>query len=79
MHKEETTYFPFLIGTILVMAVVIFLSMFNHEAVASGIYPANSAIALLNYFLKDHVNFCSAGWGGSGQLPQFGIGGQNPL
>jgi hypothetical protein len=51
MHKEETTSFPFLLGTILVMAVVIFLSMFDHEAVASGIYPANSAIALLNYFV----------------------------
>jgi len=51
MHKEEKTNFPFLLGTILIMALVIFLSMFNHEAVASGIYPANSAIALLNYFM----------------------------
>jgi hypothetical protein len=48
MMTKETTSFPFLLGTILIMALVIFLSMFNHDAAASGIYPGNSAIALLN-------------------------------
>ena len=51
MNTKETADFPFLLGTVLVMALVIFLSMFNHDAVASGIYPANSAIALLNFFM----------------------------
>jgi hypothetical protein len=48
MMTKETTSFPFLLGLILIMALVIFLSMFNHDAAASGIYPGNSAIALLN-------------------------------
>ena len=48
MMTKETTSFPFLLGLVLIMALVIFLSMFNHDAVASGIYPGNSAIALLN-------------------------------
>jgi hypothetical protein len=51
MNTKETTIFPSLLGTILVLALVMFLSMFNHEAVTSGIYPANSAIALLNFFV----------------------------
>jgi hypothetical protein len=51
MNTKETTIFPFLLGAVLVMALVTFLSMFNHEAVASGIYPANSAIALLRFFI----------------------------
>jgi hypothetical protein len=51
MNTKENKSVPFLLGTALVMALVIFLSMLNHEAVASGIYPANSAIALLNYFV----------------------------
>ena len=51
MYKEEKTNFLFVLGTIFVMVVVVFLSTFNHEAIASGIYPANSAIALLNYFV----------------------------
>lgn len=45
---KETTSFPFLLGAILIMAIVIFLSMFNHDAAASGIYPGNSAVVLLN-------------------------------
>ena len=48
MTNKETTSLPFLIGTILIMALVIFLSMFNHDAAASGIYPGNSAVVLLN-------------------------------
>ena len=36
---------------LLVMALVVFLSMFNHEAVASGIYPAKSIFALLRLFV----------------------------
>ena len=48
METKQTTSFPFLLGTIVIMALVIFLSMFNHDAAASGIYPGNSAVALLN-------------------------------
>ncbi len=51
MNTKETTIFPFLLGAALVMALVMFLSMLNHEAVALGIYPANSAIALLRFFV----------------------------
>jgi hypothetical protein len=51
MTTEETTSFPFLLGAVLVVALVVFLSMFNHDDIASGIYPANSAIALLNNFM----------------------------
>jgi len=51
VNTKENKSFPFLLGTALVMALVLFFSMLYPEAVASGIYPANSAIALLNYFV----------------------------
>jgi hypothetical protein len=51
MNTKETTIFPFLLGVVLVIALVVFLSMLDHAAVALGIYPANSAIALLTLFV----------------------------
>ena len=51
MHKTDNTVFPFLLGLVFMVALVVFLFMLDHAAVSSGIYPANSAIALLSFFI----------------------------
>jgi hypothetical protein len=51
MNTKETPIFPCLIGVILVMGFILFLSMFKHAVGDWDINTANAAIGLLSYFI----------------------------
>ena len=51
MNIQETSIFPSLMGLILVLALIVFLSMFNYTVGAWCINTSNAAIALLRYFI----------------------------
>ena len=51
MDTTETTIMPFLLSTVFLIALVIFLSMLNPAADALGINPGNTAILLLTSFV----------------------------
>ena len=50
MTTKETTLFPFLLGLVLIIALVVFLSLLDHATAVTGISPANSVIALFSFF-----------------------------
>ena len=51
MTTKETGNLPFLLGLILIIALVVFLSLLDHASATMGVYPANSAIALVSFFV----------------------------
>ena len=51
MNRPEITIFPFFLGVVFLIALVALLSVLDHAAVALGIYPADTAVNLLKFFL----------------------------
>jgi hypothetical protein len=51
MTPKETTILPFLLGLILIIALVVFLSLLDHAVAAVGLNPANSALALFSFLV----------------------------
>ena len=51
MNKPEITILPFFLGVVFLIALFAFLSLLDHAAVALGIYPADTAVNLLRFFL----------------------------
>lgn len=48
MTPKDTAIFPFLLGLILIMALVVFLSLLDYATASTGLPPVSSAIALFS-------------------------------
>jgi hypothetical protein len=51
MNRTETTIFPFLLGVLFIIALVVFLTLLNHAEGTFGVHPDGSVIALLKSFV----------------------------